>query len=364
MWKNTKPTHLAFKAHDRHVVTCLQFDDDKIISGSDDAKINVYDTKTGALRAKLEGHKGGVWGLEYHGNTLVTASTDCTIRVWDIARAECTHVFQGHKSTVRNLQILSPVQIDQHPDGTPVMMPEQPLIISGSRDSTLRVWKLPQPGDSEYFPPAESDGECPYLIRVLTGHQHSVRAVAARGDTLVSGSYDGTVRVWKVSTGESLHQLQGHTTKIYSVSLDHKRNRCISGSMDHVVKIWSLDTGALLYNLEGHTSLVGLLDLKEDILVSGAADATLRVWDVENGHCRSVLNGHAGAIASFQHDGQKIVSGSHMNVKMWDVRTGVFERDLFTDLSGVWQVQFDAQRCVAAVQREGETYIEVSARSN
>ncbi|KGO75293.1 hypothetical protein PITC_001060 [Penicillium italicum] len=359
MWKNTKPMHIAFQAHDRHIVTCLQFDDDKIIAGSDNTKINVYDTKTGALRARLEGHKGGVWGLEYHGNTLVTVSTDCTIRVWDIARAECTHVFQGHTSTVRSLQIVFPVQIDRHPDGPPVMMPEQPLIISGSRDSTIRVWKLPQPSDAEYLPPAKSDEECPYFIRVLTGHQHSVRAIAAYGDTLVSGSYDQTVRVWKVSTGESLHRLEGHTMKVYSVSLDHKRNRCISGSMDQMVKIWSLDTGALLYNLEGHTSLVALLDLKGDFLVSGAADSTLRVWDPENGHCQGVLNGHTGAITSFQHDDQKVVSGSGGNVKMWDIRTGVFERDLLTDLSGVWLVRFDAQRCIAAVQRGSETYIEI-----
>ncbi|OQE24110.1 hypothetical protein PENFLA_c010G00975 [Penicillium flavigenum] len=362
MWKNTKPRHLAFRAHDRHVITCLQFDTDKIIVGSDNTNINLYDTKTGALRAILEGHEGGVWAMEYHGNTLVSASTDRTIRVWDIVKAKCTHVFQGHTSTVRCMKILLPVQIDQHSDGTPVMMPEQPLIISGSRDSTLRVWKLPQPGDSEYFPPTESDSECPYLIRVLTGHQHSVREIAAYGNTLVSGSYDCTVRVWKISTGESLHRLEGHTSKVYSICLDHERNRCISGSMDNTVKIWSLDTGALLYNLEGHSSLVGLLDLKEDLLVSASADSTLRVWNPANGHCQSTLGSHTRAITCFQHDGQKIISSSDASLKMWDIRTGVFERDLLTDLSGVWQVQFDTQRCVAAVQRESVSYIEVSTR--
>ncbi|KAF3023423.1 hypothetical protein E8E15_009347 [Penicillium rubens] len=351
MWKNTKPRHLAFRAHHRHVITCLQFDADKIIVGSDNTHINVYDTKTGALRAKLEGHEGGVWALEYHDNTLVSASTDRTIRVWDIAKAKCTHVFQGHTSTVRCMKILLPVQIDQH---------ERPQIISGSRDSTMRIWKLPQPGDSEYFPPTESVEECPYLIRVLTGHQHSVRAIAAYGDTVVSGSYDCTVRVWKISTGESLHCLQGHTFKVYNVCLDHERNRCISGSMDSTVKIWSLDTGALLYNLEGHSSLVGLLDLKEDLLVSASADSTLRVWNPANGHCQSTLGSHTGAITCFQHDGQKIISGSDASLKMWDTRTGVFERDLLTDLSGTWQVQFDTQHCVAAAQRGDVSYIEVS----
>src|SRR3954469_22479675 len=108
--------------------------------------------------------------------------------------------------------------------------------------------------------PRANDRDNPYLIRTLSGHHHSVRAIAAHGDTLVSGSYDCTVRVWKISTGEVLNRLQGHSQKIYSVVLDNARNRCISGSRDNMVKVWSLETGTCLFNLEGHTSLVGLLD--------------------------------------------------------------------------------------------------------
>ena len=356
-----KPRHIAFRAHDRHVVTCLQFDTDKILTGSDDTNINVYDTKTGALKATLEGHEGGVWALEYHENTLVSGSTDRSVRVWDIEKARCTQVFSGHTSTVRCLQIVLPTEVGKDSTGRAVMMPKSPLIITGSRDSNLRVWKLPKPGDPEYHPaPAADDYDCPYFVRVLTGHTHSVRAIAAHGDTLVSGSYDCTVRVWKVSTGQVQHTLTGHSLKVYSVALDHKRNRCISGAMDHMVKVWSLEDGSLLYNLEGHSSLVGLLALQNDHLVSAAADSTLRIWDPEHGHCKNLLSAHTGAITCFQHDGQKVISGSDRTLKMWDVSTGNCIRDLLTDLSGVWQVKFNDRRCVAAVQREALTYIEVS----
>lgn len=364
MRPDVQPKHIAFRAHDRHVVTCLQFDTDKILTGSDDTNINVYDTKTGALRNTLEGHEGGVWALEYYGNTLVSGSTDRSVRVWDIERARCTQIFHGHTSTVRCLQIVLPSEVGKKADGTVEMMPKVPLIITGSRDSNLRVWKLPRPGDPLYFQsgPHVDDADCPYFVRVLTGHQHSVRAIAAHGDTLVSGSYDCTVRVWKISTGETLHRLQGHTSKVYSVVLDHERNRCISGSMDNLVKVWSLETGSLLYNLEGHTSLVGLLGLKCDRLVSAAADSTLRIWDPETGRCKSMLSAHTGAITCFQHDGQKVISGSDQTLKMWDVQTGEHVRNLLTDLSGVWQVKFNDRRCVAAVQRDSLTYIEVSRR--
>jgi F-box and WD-40 domain protein CDC4 len=363
-WMNeeTKPRHIAFRAHDTHVVTCLQFDTDKIVTGSDDNNIHVYDTKTGALRAKLIGHEGGVWALEYEGNTLVSGSTDRSVRVWDIEKGEERQVFRGHTSTVRCLRILMPTKVGENAERKPIMMPRHPLIITGSRDSTLRVWRLPRSDDPKFIQ-AETDTdseESPYLIRTLTGHQHSVRAIAAHADTLVSGSYDCTVRVWKISTGETVYRLQGHTSKVYSVVLDHERNRCISGSMDNMVRIWSLDTGSMIYTLEGHTSLVGLLDLSFDRLVSAAADSTLRIWDPDNGQCKATLTAHTGAITCFQHDAQKVISGSDRTLKLWNIKNGECVKDLLGELSGMWQVKFNERRCVAAVQREGVTFIEVS----
>jgi F-box and WD-40 domain protein CDC4 len=376
----TQPKHTAFRAHGRHVVTCLQFDDDKILTGSDDTKIHVYNARDGSLRTVLDGHEGGVWALQCVGRTLVSGSTDRTVRVWDAESGECRHVFHGHTSTVRCLVVLQPTQVGVDSDGEPIMRPREPLIITGSRDATLRVWRLPPPEDmgrreggplehEDPEPQVRGDGRggltvpaapaSDYFVRSLRGHVHSVRSIAAHGDTLVSGSYDSTVRVWRVSTGETVHRLAGHASKVYSVILDHARKRCVSGSMDNLVKVWSLETGACLFNLEGHSSLVGLLDLSHGRLVSAAADATLRVWEPENGHCRNVLAAHSGAITCFQHDGVKVISGSDRSLKMWDVRTGACVRDLLTDLSGGWQVKFNDRKCVAAVQRRNRTYIEV-----
>jgi F-box and WD-40 domain protein CDC4 len=360
MWTdpNVKPKHLSFRAHSGHVVTCLQFDEDKVLTGSDDANINVYEANTGILRRTLVGHEGGVWALQYVGNTLVSGSTDRTVRVWDIESGRCMHVFEGHTSTVRCLQILMPSCIGKDANGDDIMMPAEPLIITGSRDSTLRIWKLPNLRDkngSLVHPRPTHE----YNVRTLSGHMQSVRAIAAHGDTLVSGSYDTTVRVWKISTGDTVHRLAGHAMKVYSIVLDHERNRCISGSMDNMVKIWSLESGTCLYTLEGHSSLVGLLDLRSDLLVSAAADSTLRIWNPENGQCQHVLSAHTAAITCFQHDGYKVISGSDKTLKMWDAKSGEFVRDLLENLTGGWQIRFNERKCVAAVQRNQMTFIEV-----
>lgn len=353
------PRHIAFRAHGNRVVTCLLLESDMIITGSDDTTIDLHDAQTGALRKTFQGHDGGIWSLTRDGDILVSGSTDQSVRVWSIATGKCLHLLQGHTMTVRCLAILKPVQVDVTVDGSPVMMPEQPLIVSGSRDSTLRVWKLPHANDVPTYQAASSaDVENTYSLSVLRGHQSTIRAMAAWGDTIVSGSYDCTVRVWKISTGDMVHVLTGHTQKIFSVVLDHENRRCISGAMDNLVKIWDLDTGSCLLSLEGHRSLIGLLRLNHGLLVSGAADGTLRIWNPDNGICHAIL-GHTAAITAFQHDGNKVISGSDRTLKMWDVKTGECLRDLLTDLNGVWKIQYDEKRCVAAVQRDNLTYIEV-----
>lgn len=142
-WLNSRPAHTTFAGHGTNVVTCLQFDTDKIISASDDHSINVYNTSNGQLRRRLDGHEGGVWALEYKGDTLVSGSTDRTVRIWDLETYTEAHCFHGHTSTVRCLQIVEPV-LDE---ATGEYYPAYPVLVTGSRDATLRVWKLPKKGE-------------------------------------------------------------------------------------------------------------------------------------------------------------------------------------------------------------------------
>ncbi|CAO3635186.1 unnamed protein product [Cunninghamella blakesleeana] len=362
-WSIGKFKKITFDGHQSPghlpVVTCLQFDDEKIISGVDDRVINIYETKTGRHLRTLRGHDGGVWALQYIGNTLVSGSTDRSIRVWDIERGVCTHVFLGHTSTVRCLQIVMPTMVNGQ------LEPSVPLIVTGSRDSTLKVWRLPDPKKDPPFDGSPSNN--PYHLFTLTGHSQSVRAITTYGNTLVSGSYDNTVGVWNLSTGRMIHRMEGHGQKVYAVVIDPERNRCMSGSMDGSVRIWNLLTGECLQSLEGHSILVGLLGLTSHHLVSAAADATLRIWSPETGICKHVLSGHDAAITCFQHDDDKVISGSEGGLKMWDVKTGRHISDLITGVDGVWRVAFDKSRCVAAVYKDGVTSFEVldfSADSN
>jgi WD40 repeat protein len=118
------------------------------------------------------------------------------------------HTLRGHTSTVRCLK-----------------MSNARTAISGSRDTTLRIWDL-------------QSGVC---TRVLTGHQASVRCLEIHGDLIVSGSYDTTAKIWSISSGQCLRTLQGHFSQIYAVAFDG--HRIATGSLDTSVRIWNPHDG-------------------------------------------------------------------------------------------------------------------------
>ena len=120
----------------------------------------------------------------------------------------CLHTLRGHTSTVRCLK-----------------MADANTAISGSRDTTLRIWDI-------------RTGLC---RNVLVGHQSSVRCLEIKGDIVVSGSYDTFARVWSISEGRCLQTLQGHFSQIYAIAFDGKR--VVTGSLDTNVRVWDPMSG-------------------------------------------------------------------------------------------------------------------------
>ncbi|EPY53172.1 F-box/WD repeat protein Pop2 [Schizosaccharomyces cryophilus OY26] len=356
------PSHLSFPVHDSdRMITFLRIHNDKIVISSESGSIQIHSAVTGALETRLDGHKDGVWAVQIYGNTLVSGSLDKTIRVWNMKTGECTHIFRGHTSTIRCLEILTPKRVFR--DGKVVIEPSRPYIVSGSRDHTLRVWKFPEENDPRYLPSESTSIEQweknPYYVHTLLGHTESVRCISGYGDILVSGSYDYSIRVWRISTGECLCHLRGHTLRVYSVLYEPEKNLCISSSMDKTVKVWDLRTRACLYTLEGHSLPVTLLNIVQDKLISGSADSTIRIWDLKSGIQQMVMYANGGYIRTLQADEHKIVSSNDGSLKLWDIKTGKLLKFLLTDVSGIWQVHYDDNRCVAAVQRENQAYLEV-----
>ncbi|XP_064406989.1 F-box/WD repeat-containing protein 7-like [Halichondria panicea] len=312
----------TLKSHDDHVVTCLQFSGNRVVSGSDDNTLSVWHAITGKHLRQLTGHTGGVWCSQFDGSTVVSGSTDRTLRVWDSESGESKHVLHGHTSTVRCIALQGNV------------------VVSGSRDSTLRVWNI-------------ESGEC---TQTLLGHVAAVRCVQFDGHRVVSGAYDYLVKVWDPVEGACLHTLTGHTNRVYSLQFDGVH--IVSGSLDTHIRVWNANTGQCLHTLKGHQSLTSGMMLRKNILVSGNADSTVKVWDITTGQCLHTLQGphkHLSAVTSLQFtDNFVVTSSDDGTVKLWDLKTGEFIRNLVQLDSGgnggvVWRVKCSERKLVCAV---------------
>ncbi|KAF7229723.1 F-box/WD repeat-containing protein 7 isoform X2 [Nothobranchius furzeri] len=311
----------VLKGHDDHVITCLQFSGDLIVSGSDDNTLKVWSAITGKCLRTLMGHTGGVWCSQMAVATVISGSTDRTLRVWDAESGKCVHTLYGHTSTVRCM----------HLHGN--------RVVSGSRDTTLRVWDV-------------STGRCEH---VLTGHVAAVRCVQYDGRRVVSGGYDYMVKVWDPETEVCLHTLQGHTNRVYSLQFDGVF--VVSGSLDTSIRVWDAETGGCVHTLTGHQSLTSGMELRDHILVSGNADSTVRVWDIRSGQCLHTLQGpnkHQSAVTCLQFcRGLVLSSSDDGTVKLWDLRTGAWLRDVVVLQSRgsggvVWRIRASDTRLVCA----------------
>jgi len=83
---------------------------------------------------------------------------------------------------------------------------------------------------------------------VLIGHTNGVNTVCVTSDCnyIISGSWDNTVRVWSIESGECVFILEGHANWVNSVYITSDCNYIISASLDNTVRVWSLTTGEFI----------------------------------------------------------------------------------------------------------------------
>ncbi|RKU20242.1 hypothetical protein C6503_06625, partial [Candidatus Poribacteria bacterium] len=161
----------------------------------------------------------------------------------------------------------------------------------------------------------------------LKGHTDNVNALAftPEGQTIASGSDDGTIRLWETSTGTEILKLQSGKTRTLAFSRDGKILASVSSSIKiYKIQLWDVTTGDKLTSIEEQNDSGNVLAFSADskILACGSRDGTIRLWDVATGNKLSTLKGHANWIhaLSFSRDGKILASGSSDGaIFLWNV---------------------------------------------
>lgn len=200
-------------------------------------------------------------------------------------------------------------------------MKKKEVLVSGSRDKTLIVWDLLR--DQTCFGKAK---------RSMKGHSHFVSdvVVSSDGTYALSSSWDKSLRLWKLSDGETTKRFEGHKKDVLSVAFSADNRQIVSGSRDKTIKLWNT-VGHCKFTLtqQGHTSWVSCVKFsphkKTPLLISAGYDKVVKVWDLANFKLLTNLIGHSGFISSVtvSPDGSLCASGGKDGTAMlWDLNKG------------------------------------------
>jgi len=138
-------------------------------------------------------------------------------------------------------------------------------------------------------------------------------AFSPDGKKVVSGSEDSTVRVWDITTGQVDQTLTGHSSWVMSVAFSPDGKKVVSGSEDSTVRVWDITTGQADQTLTGHSRWVTSVAFSPDgkKVFSDYIDSTKAVWDIATGQAEQQV----GSVA-LSPDG-KVVLSSYSYSEPW-----------------------------------------------
>jgi WD40 repeat protein/serine/threonine protein kinase len=402
----------------------LSPDGQRVVSGSSDLSVRLWDVESGRCLRTLVGHGGPLSAVAFThaGDFLVSGATDRCLRVWDAAAGVCLRTFEGHAANVRALSVaaddghvlsgdtdggvrlwglrgLTPLpaaspmiagierteelaaaasELDmavavaercmeggEWPAATEAVRQARAIAGHAQDPQLLRLWQR----IGEHGTRVELAGFWPRAV--LTDHTEVVFSVALSRDgrRLVSGSADGTLRLWDPDQARCLHTQTPHGGRnVVAVALSRDARCAASGGADGVVRLWRLDEmedkgGSRLHRSDGVYSLC--FSPSGEALASGGADGCLwisdllgappsRLWrtaralycvaytpdgsrllcasadkrihvvDARRGRHLGKLAGHQGIVfaVAVSSDGLTAVSGGQDNaLRVWDLRS-------------------------------------------
>ena len=256
----------------------------------------------GSMIRELQAHDDMITALDFDVpfGTMVTSALDDSVRVWDMNVGRCIGHLNGHTASVRTLQV------------------EDNIVATGSMDATIRLWDLSRaqyeptdnrvnkgsdedadplafgnPEDEEPELPMSSMVDCPLFT--LEAHVDEVTALHFRGDTLISGSADKTLRQWDLETGRCVQTLDVMWAAAQA-----------SATMGSSEGGWR-QTGKVP---DASADFVGAVQVFDAALACGTADGMVRLWDLRSGQVHRSLVGHTGPVTCLQFDDVHLVTGS------------------------------------------------------
>ncbi|WVY96190.1 hypothetical protein V8G54_028341 [Vigna mungo] len=202
-------------------VRAISSDRGKVVSGSDDHSVLVWDKQTTQLLEELNGHDGPTTNQSCRSavcarsqvNGVLTASHDGTVKMWDVRTDRCVATVGRCSSAVLCMEYDDNVGV----------------LAAGGRDVVANIWDI----------------RASRQMHKLSGHTQWIRSIRMVGDTVITGSDDWTARMWSVNRGTCDAVLACHAGPILCVEYSSLDRGVITGSTDGLLRFWENDDGGI-----------------------------------------------------------------------------------------------------------------------
>uniref|UniRef100_A0A674BYD4 Pleckstrin homology domain interacting protein n=1 Tax=Salmo trutta TaxID=8032 RepID=A0A674BYD4_SALTR len=327
-------------------VYCVTFDRTgrRVFTGSDDCLVKIWGTDEGRLLATLRGHAAEIsdMAVSYENTMLAAGSCDKTIRVWCLQTCVPLAVLEGHSASITSLQF------------SPLVSGSKRFLSSTGADGTICFWQW----DARTLKFGQGPGK--FTERSRPGVQMICSSFSAGGMFLATGSTDHIIRVFYFGSGQpqKISELETHADKVDSIQFSNCSDRFVSGSRDGTARIWQLhqqewrsillDMQAKLpgkYNpppLEDKVTKLKVTmvawDRHDNTVITAANNLTLKVWNSTTGNLIHILMGHEDEVFVLEphpFDPRILFSAGHDgNAIVWDLARGVKIRSYFNMIEG------------------------------
>ena len=207
-------------------------------------------------------------------------------------------------------------------------------LISGSEDGSLTFWSVP-------------NGK---QIARLSAHSQPITAleIGVNSKVLVSGSKNGNITIWDMTNRQQIYNISGDSYPINALAISPNGEVLVTGHGNGTVKIWNLTTGEEIRTIYAHSQAVNSLVFSPNgqILASGSGNEIIKLWHLETGemipnHRRRT--GKVWAIAQRNEGEFLVISSFDKNIKIWDLYSGEELRSLSDNSGTIWTVTIPRQ---------------------
>ncbi|MDB4958080.1 MAG: protein kinase [Myxococcales bacterium] len=323
VWNVATGAQIAISACHSQAVTSVRFSPDgaRVASASHDHTACVSSAITGGFITQIRGHKGSVNSVRWtrDGAFLLTASDDGTACVWSAGGSNPT---PDNPDAGGGKLVVAPIHHDRSTSiDVAELSPDGTRVLTAGDDHVARVWELPDLVAEQGTPPAQ-------LVWTLGGHADKLVAAAFSSDGLriATAGFDNRATVWDATTGEPIGTFE-HSDIVGGVTFAVGHARLVTGSRDGTVRIWNVSDGVAKVGDEQLESAIHVLAVSSDgTVAAGTDDSRVTLW---HGSAANVLQGHMGRVLALAFarplaDGSSLLvtGGDDQQPIVWSVREG------------------------------------------